>query len=155
MKKTSIFLFAIALAVSLNYDTQAQSKFGIGGQLFSPTGISVKTDFNEKLALTGVTSFTFSDFNNSIILQANLIFKKQKPEYNIESGKLYLYYGGGIQAEFYENITNRFWLRAPIGIEYEIAETPLGIYLDVAPSLMVEPNMIFTLYSSMGVRLYF
>lgn len=153
MKTIRILLFLFIVGISTS--AYSQSKIGIGAQLFSPTGISVKADLNDKMAITGITSFVVSDFNNELILQANLIFKKQRPDFNIESGNLYMYYGGGLHAIFSDVFINEFSLRAPIGVEYEIAETPLGVYLDFAPTLMVDPNTVFYLTSSMGVRFYF
>lgn len=155
MRTTLKVLFISLLVSAFSVQVQAQNKIGLGAQLIGPTGITIKADINETFALTGATGFVIQDNFSQLTLQANIVVKDDREELSLESGRLYSYYGGGIEAVFTESFDNRYSIRIPAGIEYEFEENPLGIYMDIAPTLTFQPSTIFYLNGSLGFRYYF
>lgn len=155
MKAKILGITLIVLILTIPNTASGQEKIGVGGQLFSPTGITLKADLDNRVAVTGVTGFVLRDDFSSITLQANLILKNKPDDIEVDLGEMYFYYGGGIQVTLQETFANTFSIRAPIGIEYEFESNPLGIYMDLAPVIDVEPNVVFYLSSSLGFRYYF
>lgn len=151
-KKILFTVLFMAAAVSLKAQEQG---FALGANLFSPTGANIKVTFNESVAFTGVVSFNLNDYNNQLGLQANIIKNGDKNQFNLESGLLRSYFGGGVNLHFPEFGKSSFGLRVPVGIEYLLEGQPLEIYMDIAPSLDLSPNTGFYFGSSMGVRYYF
>ena len=56
---------------------------------------------------------------------------------------------------FSENFDNGIGIRLPLGIEYALQDQPLELYMDMAPTINIEPSSAFFLSSSMGVRYFF
>lgn len=151
--KTVLTFLTLALATS---SINAQNEgFAIGAQLFSPTGISAKATISDKAAITGALGFNFNEFNNNVSLQSNLILNGNSDSFDIESGVLRPYYGVGVNLIFSENFDNGIGIRLPLGIEYALQDQPLELYMDMAPTINIEPSSAFFLSSSMGVRYFF
>ena len=128
---------------------------GIGGQLLSPTGISVKAPLGENSAITGAVGFFVSDnFKNSTI-EANYILYRGSERFNVDSGSLRPYFGGGLSLGLAENTDARLSLRVPFGIEYGLESAPVEIYMDIGPNVGLTPNVDLVLDSSLGFRIFF
>lgn len=158
MRITFVLLLSILglLLSAASENAMAQeSKFGAGAQLLNPTGLTAKYNINEYISVTALTSFRISEFNNSLIMQANLLFKERELTRNVESGDLYPYYGGGIQFAFNEVGSDPVSIRVPVGIEYILEENPIGFYMDIAPTIDLSPGIAIYLGSSLGARFYF
>lgn len=152
-KRVLATIFFVALAVSVNAQSQG---FAVGAHFFSPTGVSAKYTLTESTAITGVVGFLLSDyFSNSFTLQANFIKNGERDQFSLESGLLRSYFGAGLNLIFEEGSDPGFGLRVPLGVEYGIADQPLEIYMDIAPTLDIKPNTSFYLSSSMGIRYFF
>ncbi len=151
--KTILTFFTLIIATS---SVKAQNEgFALGAQLFSPTGITAKATISESAAITGVLGFNFNEFNNNVSLQANLILNPKKDTFDIESGLLRPYYGIGVNLIIPEFGDTGIGIRLPLGIEYALQDQPLELYMDMAPTINIEPNSAFFLSSSMGVRYFF
>lgn len=151
-KRVLTTIFFVALAVSVNAQSQG---FAVGANLFSPAGVSAKYTLSESTAITGVVGFSLNDFNNSFTLQANFIKNGEKDQFSLESGLLRSYFGAGLNLTFQEWGDTGVGLRVPLGVEYAIEQQPLEIYMDIAPTLDIQPNTAFYFSSSMGVRYFF
>ncbi len=132
-----------------------ENRYAIGAQLLGPSGVTGKLELNSTTSVTGLATFRIQDGNSSFFLQANLIFSAARDDMEIESGRLTPYYGVGLEADFNELYSNFYSIRGPLGLEYEFESNPLGVYLDIAPTLDVEPNVALYIGSSLGVRYYF
>jgi len=153
IKRVLTTIFFVAIAVSANAQSQG---FAAGANLFSPAGISAKYTLSENTAITGVVGFAFGEFvNNSFTLQANFIKNGEKDQFSLESGLLRSYFGAGLNLSFHEFGDAGVDLRVPLGLEYGIVDQPVEIYMDIAPTLAIQPNVAFYFSSSMGVRYFF
>lgn len=154
MKFKTILTFITLALVTSSANAQNEG-FALGAQLFSPTGISAKAVISESAAITGVFGFNINEFNNSVSIQTNLILNGDKDTFNVESGLLRSYYGIGVTFMFSENSDTGIGFRIPLGVEYGLQDQPLEIYMDIAPTINIEPSSAFFLSSSMGVRYFF
>lgn len=154
MKIKSLLTLATLIIISSSVKAQNEG-IAVGAQLFSPTGINVKATISEKAAITGLVGFNLNEFNNNVSLQANLILSGNNDSFSIESGVMRPYYGLGVTLLLWENSNNGIGLRIPLGLEYALEEQPLEVYMDIAPTVNIEPNTAFFLSSSMGLRYFF
>lgn len=154
MKFKTILTFTTLLIATSSLKAQNEG-FAIGAQLLSPTGISAKATLSEKASLTGVLGFNINEFNTNVSLQTNLILNGNKDTFKIESGILRGYYGIGLNLVFNENTNTGIGIRIPVGIEYGLQDQPFEIYMDIAPTINIEPSSAFFLSSSMGFRYFF
>src|SRR5690554_1313796 len=152
IKRVLTTIFFVAIAVSANAQSQG---FAVGANLFSPAGVSAKYTLSESSAITGVVGFSLNDFNNSFTLQANYIMNGDRDQFSLESGLLRSYYGAGLNLSFQEWGDTGVGIRIPLGVEYGIVDQPLEIYMDLAPTINIQPNTSFFFSSSMGVRYFF
>ena len=154
MNFRTLLLFPVLLALCATSAKSQTEGFALGAQLFSPTGITAKATLSKNAAITGLIGFNINEFNNTISLQTNLILNGNKDSFNIESGFLRSYYGIGVNFIFQENSDAGIGFRVPLGIQYELQDQPLEIYMDIAPTINIEPNSAFFLSSSMGFRYF-
>tara|TARA_R110000868_G_scaffold198621_2_gene445214 strand:+ start:287 stop:751 length:465 start_codon:yes stop_codon:yes gene_type:complete len=154
MKFKTILTFITLIIATSSVKAQNEG-FAVGAQLFSPAGISVKATISESAAITGAVGFSINEFNNSVSVQTNLILNGDEDTFNVESGLLRFYYGIGLNFLISENTDNGIGIRLPLGIEYTLQEQPLEIYMDIAPTINIEPSSAFFLSSSLGVRYFF
>lgn len=149
-----LFVFLITFALT-NVESIAQDKLGLGGELLSPVGLSYKVSINEKSAITGAFGFFLSDGVNNAVLETNYILYKDNENINIGSGELQPYFGGGLAFNFATSSDIAVALRVPFGIEYKIDNTPIEVYMDVGPYLVLTDPLSFSLDSSLGFRYRF
>lgn len=155
MRKLTLLTFGLFIVISTTrIQAQTEQKLGLGGQLLSPAGISAKFNLSEAAAITGLTSFRLSDGANQLTLQLNLTKQNYAEGLEVESGAFYVYYGGGAEVVFSEAFQNSFGVRGPVGIGYNLADAPIEFYMDVAPTVGIEPNISVYINSSMGVRIF-
>ena len=156
MNKSRVLIIIIAaIGLQISPLMAQESKLALGGQLVGPTGISAKFQLGSTSAITAVTSFNLSEGGNSFFTQFNYILNGKTDNMNIESGTLNSYFGLGLNARFQEIGGTIYGLRIPLGIEYQLEDQPLEIYMDMAPTLDVDPVTSFYLSSSLGARFYF
>lgn len=150
--KLSIIVATIILISSAELYAQNEG-LGVGGQLANSAGITAKYTLSETSAITAFTAFNINEFNNSFLLQVNLILNNDR-NYNPESGVLRPYYGLGVNMQFIEVGDAIFGLRIPLGLEYHIGNQPVEVYTDIAPTFDVTPNAAFYFSGSLGIRIF-
>jgi hypothetical protein len=143
-------------------------KFGLGGMLGQPTGVTIKYHFTPKHALTaalgvgwwgGLNFHTHVDYGYHFDLTKTADFD------------LRMYVGGGVKFfVYYYHYYHPYWdhdwrvndygrvglgIRAPIGIAFNINKVPLEVFLELAPGFQFLPWLDFFLDGAVGVRYYF
>lgn len=151
------FLIAALSYVFMLTSTQifAQDGIGLGGELLSPTGISYKVPINESSAITGALGFLIAEFGSNAMITANYIYFLDNENINLESGKLSPYIGAGLWFQIIDDFDNQSGLQIPFGIEYEIDNAPIEVYMDIGPFVRFNDPVFLTLSSSLGFRYRF
>lgn len=151
------FLTVVLSTVFMFTATQsfAQDGVGLGGELLSPTGLSYKIPINETSSINGGLGFFVTDFNSSLILEANYVIYRDSDNINVGSGDLVPYFGGGVYVTFNSDIDSQLAIQIPFGIEYRVDSSPIEVYMDIGPLLTLTDPMIFRATSSLGFRYRF
>ena len=156
MKKLSL---VIALAAILFYSNAAAEggSFGLGLIAGEPTGFSAKLWMSHNTALDGAVAWSFigNDNNTVMHVHADLLFHNFHL-FNIDRGRLPLYYGIGGRIKFHED-NNRIGIRVPVGLEYIFERNYVDIFLEVVPLFDMTPenNRGFGINSAIGIRYFF
>ncbi len=132
---------------------QAQDrKFGIGGIIGDPDGITAKGWLSESTAIAGAISLNLGSDYSWFLIQAD--FLKQNTVAVWEEALLQTHFGGGVRVvsgDFSEYIA----LRAPIGIDVNTINAPMEVFIEVVPTIDVDPEFFFYFTGAMGFRYYF
>lgn len=134
--------------------TLAQDGIGIGGELLSPTGISYKVPINESSAITGAFGIFLTNGSNQATIEINYTNYRDSYDIDIGSGNLLPYISAGLFINLIEN-NSTISVQIPVGIEYQIDNSPFEIYMDMGPFLLVDDPYFFTFNSSLGFRYRF
>ena len=153
MKKTLLltFLFSALLAFSFSSTAEAQSRYSnteLGVILGEPTGISLKAWQSDNTAFDAGIAWSFGD-NGSLHLHGDYLIHNWL---DVESGSLALYYGLGARVQLADD--PRFGARIPIGLQYNIPDTRLATFFEVAPLLDLVPETSFDVNGGLGIRIY-
>ncbi len=146
--RLSLFLISLLF---LSTSLQAQSRPGsteLGVILGEPTGISAKFWQSGTSAIDAAAAWSFGK-EESLHLHASYL--KHKP-LEAEAGSLYLYYGIGARALFADD--PRFGARIPVGLQYNIEDTRLSLFFEVAPTFDLVPATDFGVNGGIGVRYF-
>jgi hypothetical protein len=71
----------------------------------------------------------------------------------VSSGRLPLYYGIGGRAVFSDDPL--VGVRIPVGLDYQFANAPIDIFLEIVPILDLIPSTDFDLGGGLGIRFWF
>lgn len=154
MNTRKLLITAFSILVLGTSSAFAQG-IGVGGQLLSPTGVSIKAPIGEISAITGAVGFFVSDNFNNATIEANYILYRGSERFNVDSGSLRPYFGGGLSLGLAENSDATLSFRVPFGIEYGLESAPVEIYMDIGPDIGLTPNVDLSLDSSLGFRIFF
>lgn len=143
------------------------NKFGIGGMLGAPTGLSMKYFFHKQHAIDiGIgfgwfghaSLFIHVDYKFHIYLTKNQHF--ELPLYFGVGPKLFIwfhdhchYYWGG-KAHCRDGYIG-FGVRVPIGVAFHFNKVPLDVFLEIVPGVGFFPWFGMFLDGAVGVRYYF
>ncbi|MEI7640300.1 MAG: hypothetical protein WCJ46_02155 [bacterium] len=152
MKK--ILLFVLLILTLFGSSTFAWKKdVGLGIVLGVPSGITAKFWQSEETAIDAAATWGWGIME----VQGDYIWHRFDMV-KVESGSLPLYIGAGAYAGFW---TNGNWhgraevgLRMPIGLAYLFTDSPLEIFLEVAPSLSISPAVGLSVGGGIGARYY-
>ena len=140
----------VLLFVALNISINAQSSgFGIGIVFGEPTGISAKLWNGKTTAFQGAIAWSFGN-NDALRLQSDYLW--HFPGLEIAMGKLPYYLGIGASM----TLANKLVLaaRIPIGVNYQLFELPLDIFIEVVPGLNLIPDVDFNIDAGLGIRYF-
>lgn len=151
--KKGICLWALFLLCGLMSSAfSMQEKMGLGIFTGKTTGISGKYWLNDSMAIDAATRWTFGERENLWYIHSDFLIHRFD-QFRLSSGKLPIYYGGGLQATVGDD--DRLGLRAPIGLEYLLGEAPVDIFVEVAPTFDFIPEAQFDFNGAIGIRYFF
>lgn len=153
MIKKILLITAFISSVALLQNAQAQDRtFGIGGIIGDPDGVSLKAWLSESTTIAGAVSLDLGDDYSWFLIQAD--FLKQNTVVTWEEALLQTHFGGGLRVvsgDYQDYIS----LRAPIGIDVNAIDAPMEVFMEVVPSIDVDPEFYFYFTGAMGFRYYF
>ncbi len=153
MKKIILLTILTICSLILVNNAQAQERtFGIGGIIGDPDGVSLKAWLSESTAIAGAVSVDLGDNYSWLLVQAD--FLKQNTVVTWEEALLQTHFGGGLRivsSDFQDYIA----LRAPIGIDVNAIDAPMEVFMEVVPTIDVDPEVYFYFTGAMGFRYYF
>jgi len=129
----------------------ARNNFGLGAIIGEPSGISAKLWLDNKQAIDGALSFSFGE-HSEFSFHSDYLWHRSD-QFEVEQGKLLLYYGLGARIKSADNF--RLGIRAPAGLNYIFATAPLDIFLEIAPVLDLINKTEFRLTGALGARYFF
>lgn len=163
--KRVVGFFATVVLLLFTYNGQAESRFGVGFVLGSPTALSFNWYTSEENAFDLQVAFFSDDY---FLTYADHTF--HFPEM-MGSGKylqLSPYFGLGAfgvfatkddhpRGNYFDKRTDDYAIgaRIPFGLEWLWKRAPLGIGLEVAPGIVVAPSTIGALQAGLTLRYYF
>ena len=160
-----ILLLALALAAVLVAPARAQpasDRFGLGLVLGSPSGLSLKIPQGAQ-SVNVIVGYDFDDGpppprdrgwgDDWLYVGADYVW------YNyglirVERGRLPLYYGPGVYAAISEP-RSAVGIRFAVGLEYQFAQAPFDIFLELGPRINVVPNTDGDIFVGLGGRFFF
>ncbi|WP_234571488.1 hypothetical protein [Rhodohalobacter sp. 614A] len=153
MKKIFVLTFIVICSISVVDSAQAQDrKFGIGGIIGDPSGVTAKGWLSESTAIAGAFSVNLGEDYSWFLLQAD--FLKQNTLAVWEEALLQSHFGGGLRVVS-GDYSDYVALRAPIGIDVNAIDAPVEVFMEVVPTIDVDPEIFFYFTGAMGFRYYF
>ena len=150
---SAIFLTAF-LSISLTTLTHAQDAekdVGIGFMVGEPTGLSLKSWTGGNNAFDVGLAWSLS--NDNIQINADYLWHNYNVFNDVDSGSLPLYYGIGGRVIF-DDDDAVVGARVPVGINYLFEDSPIGLFLEIAPVFNVAPDTDLDVEGGVGVRFY-
>lgn len=157
MKKILISVFLTAfLSISLTTITQAQQAgegVGIGFMVGEPTGLSLKSWTGGNNAFDVGLAWSLGRYD-AVNIHADYLWHNYDLFNEIESGTLPFYYGIGGRVILADDDAV-IGARIPVGLNYLFDDSPIGLFLEVAPIFNLAPETDFDVDGGLGVRFYF
>ncbi len=162
MKKLLTILLAAFITISFTTITHAQDAekdLGIGVMVGEPTGLSLKSWINEENAFDVGLAWSLGRYD-AVNIHADYLWHSYDVFDDVEEGSLPLYYGVGGRIVFSDDYPDPgdsnvvIGIRGPVGINYLFEESPIGLFLEIAPILNLTPETDFDLDGALGIRLY-
>jgi hypothetical protein len=150
MKRTSTIVLLIMLLYISSLVAQDKN-FGLGIILGEPTGLSGKQWIGETTAIDGSLAWSFGK-KDALHIHADFLVH----HYNllkVTKGKLPIYYGIGGRIKLEED--SKIGVRIPVGLDYQIEDAPLDIFIELVPLLELIPGTEFGMNGAIGVRFFF
>lgn len=144
----SILLVPAASAAGSNADG-----FGLGIIVGEPTGLDAKLWLGEGSALQAAVAWS-TEKNTSFHFHLDYILHRFDL-FDLESGRLPLYYGIGGRFRVRDNSDDDVGVRIPIGLSYMFANDPFDLFVEVVPILDLVPDTDFDLNAAIGFRWFF
>lgn len=153
MKKTlSVYLlFAILFTFTFSDSADAQSRYSnteLGIILGEPTGISLKMWQSSTTAFDAGMAWSFGG-SGSVHLHGDYLRHSWQ---DVETGNLALYYGLGARVLLADD--PRLGARIPVGLQFNIPDSRLSTFFEVAPLLDLAPETTFDVNGGIGLRIY-
>lgn len=149
----AVFLAAF-LSISLTTITHAQQAnrgTGIGFMVGEPTGLSLKSWTGGNNAFDVGLAWSLS--RDAVHLHADYLWHNFNIFNDIESGTLPLYYGIGGRVILADDDAV-IGARVPVGLNYLFDDSPIGLFLEIAPIFNLAPDTDFDVDGALGIRFY-
>lgn len=156
MKKLLVVaLLATFLTFSFSTLSQAQDTdkdLGIGFMVGEPTGLSLKSWTGGNNAFDLGLAWSLGRYD-AINIHGDYLWHNYNVFDEVDEGTLPLYYGIGGRLILAENDAI-IGARIPVGINYLFEDSPIGLFLEVAPIINLVPSTDFDVDGGLGVRFY-
>lgn len=152
MKKT-VWLFVIALVFISFVSLKAQDKkFGLGVTLGAPTGFSGKYWVSDENAVDFGLAYSFVETSNALSIHADYLYHESRwfPRFD----RLDFYYGFGARIRSNKDQTS-LGIRGVAGLALMLKDTPVDIFVEIAPVFKLIPSTALNLEAAIGARYYF
>jgi hypothetical protein len=180
--KRLLFLLFPAIGLSLLLATSParaydEGQLGVGVILGEPTGFTGKYFTNPSNAFDLGVAYSFGNFFEVYgdylwHYPLNIERAGRSPKIRLRTGgtesNLHYYFGVGgvliVSSESHRSDGRYFTsggnstgvgLRIPVGLEFEPAATPIGLFIEIVPAMGVVPDIFLFLQGGLGVRIYF
>lgn len=129
-------------------------KLGAGIIIGEPTGASLKYWLNNMMALDGAVGWSYRR-HSDLYLHSDVLWH-DFDLIPVAQGKLPLYFGvGGLVRFRDDNRDNQVGIRAPVGLSYMFDNIPVDVFIEVAPTIDVAPDVRGEVTGGVGVRYWF
>ncbi|GAB5410122.1 MAG: hypothetical protein BalsKO_24870 [Balneolaceae bacterium] len=152
--KTTLFgmlVFTFSVLTFLEAVAQSKGEKGIGLMIGDPTGITFKnwTSSNTAFDLGAAWSLEGS---GGISIHGDHLWHSW---FDVDKGNFAFYYGVGARARFIENEDSSIGIRIPLGVNYLLENTPLDLFVEIAPIVDLIPDTDASGDGAIGIRYYF
>ncbi len=151
MKRLTAKIFFILFIYSGVSFAQSNG-FGLGILLGQPTGISAKYWTSGSTAFDFGVGYSFEKYSR-MHLHADYLFNAKNVFNSTEN--ISLYYGPGARLKIFENSGSRLGVRFDVGIVWIPRNSPVDVFIEIAPLLDIIPETSFSLNGGIGVRYFF
>lgn len=157
MKQFKVMFTMILLLTIVNLAKAQEKGFGLGIIIGEPTGVSAKLWTSQRTALDFALGWSFVDNNHddsgdNIHFHMDYLWHSFNAIHSAERFPLYYGIGGRFNSHKDEG---SLAIRGVFGIAWMPHETPIDIFLEVAPSLELTPSTGFGIDAALGFRFYF
>jgi hypothetical protein len=136
------------------HTTEQPAKFGVGIIVGEPTGLSLKYWLNDTMAVDGALGWSHRD-DTDLYLHSDILWH-DSDLIPVSQGRLPLYFGvGGLVRFRDDNNDNEIGVRAPVGLSYMFENLPMDIFVEVAPTIDIAPNIRGEVTGGIGIRYWF
>jgi len=167
----SIVIFGVALVLGITAgfasaadagSGRAGNDFGLGFVLGNPSGLSAKIPSGPSNSINLILGYDangrWNDNNANCCGDGRLYLGGDYVWYNynlihVAQGRLPFYYGPGAWASIANN--SSFGLRIALGLEYQFANAPFDIFLEIGPGIRIMPNTNGVVSAGLGGRFFF
>ena len=128
-------------------------RLGVGAMVGEPTGASVKYWLTPNAAIDGGLGISFHD-KDSFHLHADYLYHLFDL-IPVESGRLPVYFGGGLRGKVQDNRDDVFGFRAVAGLDYMFENEPIDVFFEAGPVFDVTPDSEVNYTVALGARYWF
>ncbi|REL24894.1 hypothetical protein DYD21_16555 [Rhodohalobacter sp. SW132] len=131
--------------------SHAQDRYSnteLGIILGEPTGISLKMWQSDQTAFDAGFAWSFGG-SGSVHIHSDYL---RHNWLDSETGGLALYYGLGARVRLADDA--RLGVRIPVGLQFNIPDTRLATFFEVAPLLDLIPETTFDVNGGLGIRIF-
>lgn len=164
-----VLFVALIVAETPAFATQVGTsrKFGLGGILGAPTGVTGKVFFDRQHALDFAFGIGWLSGSN-LHIHVDYLFHFQVAKTRHFDLPMYVGVGGRFNFWFSEGY-HGYWgpkdhdhysqvglgVRVPVGVAFHLNKVPLDPFFEIAPAVGFLPVPGFTIDAAIGVRYYF
>ncbi|MGH8003699.1 MAG: hypothetical protein ACRECJ_03125 [Limisphaerales bacterium] len=126
---------------------------GLGMMIGEPTGISFKHWVSRNNAIDAGFAWSFAGRGEELHIHADYLWHMPLKSSDPAVRRTSFYIGVGGRARF-EN-DSRVGARVPLGLVHFIKDTPLDVFIEVAPIMDLAPETDMSANGGIGLRYYF
>jgi len=145
-----IAIISIVIFILFGGTALAADNFGIGAVVGEPTGITGKMFLSDSIAVDATLSWSFVKdkfyIHSDYLHHFSGLFGSDVPE-------LLGYTGIGGMIELKED--PEIGVRIPFGLSYTISDTPVELFFEIAPVVLLAPETTVDFTGGIGARYYF